>query len=249
MEMAPWARVLWASWRFALLLAVAGLLAAAGAAWFVQHVRGLRADRVRTGNPVACTVVEAREVYGFRTGYPEIRVRLVVDGVVRTAWLRALRPTHQWRPGDVVVVYVDDEGGLSTADGYLSERLQVVSTDPAVAAAGFLLLLAAMATVYAGSAAHRRRRVTRIALFVAAIDGNVIQMRPDGELSNAWWTRPLGLPARARAVAVLGHHLDDPPLPLVVPVSQGAATLILHDTPVSTAPDTIAYVVIGRAIL
>lgn len=154
-EMNPRVRILWASWRFALLLAVAGVLAAAGAAWFVQHVRELRTDRVATGTPVACTVVDTREVHVARTSYPEIRVRLAADGTVRTAWLRALRPGRRWQPGDVVLVYVDAEGGLATADGYLSERVQVVSTDTAIAAAGLLLLLAAMGTAYAGSAACR----------------------------------------------------------------------------------------------
>lgn len=159
---------------------VAGLSATVGAAWFVQHVRELRDDRIRTGTPVA--------------------------------------------------------------------RVQVVSTDTAVAGAMILVLLAVLATSVAGSAAWRRRRMAGVALFVAAVDGSVIEVTRDGELSRSRWIRPLDRPARARAVAVLGHHLARPRLPLVVPVSRHAATLIHRNAGVSTERDPIIYAVIGRVL-
>jgi hypothetical protein len=247
-ERYPRARILWSSWRFTLLLGVAGMIGTVGAAWFVQHVRELRDDRVRAGTPVVSTVVEAREFQAAQVRYPEIRVQVVHGGVVRTEWLRASRPIHQRRAGDVVVVHIGTDGGLATRDGYLSERVQVVSTDTAIAGAVILVLLAVVATSFAGSAAWRRRRMAGIALFVAAVDGGVIEVTRDGELFRSRWIRRLDRPARARAVAVLGRHLDRPRLPLVMPVSRHAATLILRDPLVSTGRDPITYAVIGRAL-
>jgi hypothetical protein len=46
-------------------------------------------------------------------------------------------------------------------------------------------------------------------LCMVAVDGMFIRREPDGEVSNAQWTRPLDLAARSRAVAVLGPRLGE----------------------------------------